>query len=70
MDFVYYVIRKKDMVVVDGAEDMVSAVKIAQQKEGSYIILQGCVLTEIDEDANSENGNQDSIEEVKAVTLD
>ena len=50
MNFVYYVVRKKDMVVLDGAEDMVNAVNMGQQQNCACLILQGCVITEIGQD--------------------
>ncbi len=50
MDFVYYIVRKKDMVILDGAKDMVSAINIGQQQNCSCLILQACVITEIGQD--------------------
>lgn len=50
MDFVYYIVRKGNNTIIDIADDMVGAVKKAQQMEGAYLIVQGCVITEIGED--------------------
>ena len=50
MDFIYYVIRKKDMVIIQGAEDMVGAINIAQQANYACLIMQGCVITEVGQD--------------------
>ena len=46
MNFVYYVVRKKDMAILDGAEDMVNAVNMGQQQNCACLILQGCVIAE------------------------
>ena len=51
MDFAYYIVREKDMVIIDGAEDMVTAIKMAQQGGFAALILQGCVITKVGEDA-------------------
>jgi hypothetical protein len=61
MDFVYYVVRKKDTVIVDIADDMVNAVKKAQQMDGAYLIMQGCIITEIGQDIEEsfDNDNND-----------
>ena len=50
MDFAYYIVRKKDMTILDGASDMVNAVNMGQQQGCKCIILQGCVITEVGED--------------------
>ena len=50
MNFVYYVVRKKDMAILDGAEDMVNAVNMGQQQNCACLILQGCVIAEIGQD--------------------
>lgn len=54
MDFAYYIVRKKDMVVLDGAKDMVSAINIGQQQGCACLILQACVITEVGQDLPSE----------------
>ena len=33
MDFIYYIIRKKDNVILDGAADMVNAINMAQKQK-------------------------------------
>lgn len=50
MEYLYYIVRIKDMVVLDGAEDMVMAIRKAQQIGGRVAIIQGCVITEMGED--------------------
>jgi hypothetical protein len=50
MDFAYYIVRKRDMVIIDGAADMVGAVKMAQNQNCACIILQGCIITELGQD--------------------
>lgn len=54
MDFVYYIVRRRDMVIVDGATDMVNAINIAQNQGCACLILQGCVITEMGQDENLE----------------
>lgn len=54
MDFVYYVVRRKDSVIVDFSNDIVGAIKKAQEREGAYLIMQGCVITEIGQDNESQ----------------
>ena len=54
MDFAYYIVRKKDMVVLDGAKDMVNAINIGQQQGCACLILQACVITEVGQDLPSE----------------
>ena len=64
MDFMYYIVNKKDMTIINGAEDMLSAIKLAQQLEFDCIIFQGAVITEISQ--NVENENTDvSVEETE-----
>ena len=54
MDFAYYIVRKKDMVVLDGAKDMVNAINIGQQQGCACLILQACVITEVGQDLSPE----------------
>lgn len=54
MDFAYYIVRKNDMVVLDGAKDMVSAINTGQQQGCACLILQACVITEVGEDIPQE----------------
>ncbi len=63
MDFVYYVVRKKDTVIIDIADDMVGAIKKAQQMDGAYLIMQGCIITEIGQDIEESFDNDNDIEE-------
>lgn len=50
MDFAYYIVRKKDMAILDGASDMVSAINMGQKQECACLILQACVITEVGQD--------------------
>ena len=50
MDFVYYIVRKKDMTILDGAKDMVSAINMGLQQGCACLILQACVITEVGQD--------------------
>lgn len=63
MNFEYYVIRQKDMTILDGADDMVGAVKIAQKQNCACLIMQGCVITEIGKDNLDESAETLSVEE-------
>ena len=58
MEYLYYIVRIKDMVVLDGAEDMVMAIRKAQQINDRIAIIQGCVITEMGEDVE-ETDSQD-----------
>jgi len=68
MDFAYYVISKKDMTLVDGAEDMVGAIKIAQQIGTSCLIMQGCIITEVGEDEVVEEDKTEDISNTPTTT--
>lgn len=59
MDFAYYVIRKEDMVVLQGAEDVVGAINIGQRLGCDCLIMQGCVITEIE--AQKEQDTADTV---------
>ena len=50
MNFVYYIVRKKDNVILDGAEDVVSAINMAKKENCACFILQACVITEVGQD--------------------
>jgi hypothetical protein len=58
MDFVYYIVRKQDMVIIDGAADMVNAINIAQNQGCACFVLQGCVITEMGQDEDLEKSNE------------
>ncbi len=62
MEFAYYVVRKKDMVILDGAEDMVSAINIGQKQNCACLILQACVITEVGQDIPEESESQEEEE--------
>lgn len=53
MDFVYYIVRKRDMVILDGAKDMVNAINMAQEQNCTCLILQACFITEIGQDLDT-----------------
>ena len=57
MDFIYYIIRKKDNVILDGATDMVNAINMAQKQNCACLIMQGCIITEVGEDLTELNSN-------------
>lgn len=50
MNFSYYVVRASDMVLIDVANDVASAVNKAETIGGKAIVLQGCVITEMGTD--------------------
>ena len=50
MDFVYYIVRQRDMVVLEGVEDMVQAINMAKKYNCACYILQGCVITQMGQD--------------------
>ena len=62
MDFAYYVVRKNDMVIFDGANDMVSAINMGQQQGCACLILQACVITEVGEDQPQEMPEDNFVE--------
>lgn len=67
MDFVYYIVRKKDNVILDGASDMVNAINIGQQQNCACLIMQACIITEVGQDSFISE-NDESIEpEVEIV---
>lgn len=59
MDFAYYVVRKKDMVILDGAKDMVNAINMGQQQDCACLILQACIITEVGQDLPDEESQQE-----------
>ena len=67
MDFVYYVVCKKDMVILDGAKDMVNAVNIGQQQNCACLILQACVITEVGQDFSLEESQEFLNPEIEVV---
>ena len=64
MNFVYYIVRKKDNVILDGAEDVVSAINMAQKEECACFILQACVITEVGQDLDESVISEENIENV------
>lgn len=64
MDFAYYVVRKKDMVILDGAKDMVNAINMGQQQDCACLILQACIITEVGQDeVSTDNEDWDKLQE-------
>ena len=59
MDFAYYIVRKKDMTILDGTSDMVSAINVGQKQGCACLILQACIITEVGQDMVEES--QDSV---------
>ena len=53
MDFSYYIVRRKDMTILDGASDMVGAINMGQKQGCACLILQACIITEVGEDLPS-----------------
>lgn len=66
MDFVYYIVRKKDNVILDGASDMVNAINLGQQQNCACLIMQACIITEVGQDVNLEEP-QDSFVESEII---
>ena len=64
MDFAYYIVRKKDMTILDGTSDMVSAINMGQKQGCSCLILQACVITEVGQDMIEEL--QDSVSQAES----
>lgn len=62
MDFVYYIVRKKDNVILDGASDMVNAINLGQQQNCACLIMQACVITEVGQDINLEESQDNFVE--------
>ena len=67
MDFAYYIVRKNDMVVLDGAKDMVSAINMGKQQGCACLILQACVITEVGQDPISEEFAEDIEPDVEVI---
>lgn len=68
MDFAYYVVRKKDMVILDGAKDMVNAINMGQQQDCACLILQACIITEVGQDPLPEESQEEIAEpEVEVI---
>lgn len=70
MDFVYYIVRRNNNTIIDIADDMVGAIKKAQQMEGAYLIVQGCVITEIGEDVIEEPSEDNEIVQPEVIDDD
>jgi tRNA A37 methylthiotransferase MiaB len=70
MDFVYYIVRRSNNTIIDIADDMVGAIKKAQQMEGAYLIVQGCVITEIGEDAIEEPPENNEVVQPEVIDND
>ena len=64
MEFAYYIVRKKDMTILDGASDMVTAINIGQKQGCACLILQGCVITEVGQDVPEPTPEPDDVPQV------
>ena len=64
MDFAYYIVRKKDMTILDGTSDMVSAINMGQKQGCACLILQACIITEVGQDVVEES--QDSVPQTES----
>lgn len=60
MDFAYYIVRKSNMSIIDGATDMVSAINIANKQKFACLILQACIITEVGLDIPETDISQDN----------
>lgn len=63
MNFVYYIVRKRDQQILDGAEDVVSAINLANSANCACFIMQACVISEVGEDIELEVNSQDEDQE-------
>lgn len=70
MDFSYYIVRKKDMVILDGASDMVGAINTAQSQGCACLILQACIITEMGQDLSEAEETESVKPEVEVLELD
>lgn len=54
MNYAYYLVRKKDNQILDGADDVVSALNKANEAQCACFILQGCIISEVGQDPEPE----------------
>lgn len=54
MNYVYYLVRKKDNQILGGANDVVSAINMADETQCACFVLQGCIISEIGQDPEPE----------------
>lgn len=54
MNYAYYLVRKKDSQILGGADDVVSAINMADETQCACFILQGCIISEIGQDPEPE----------------
>lgn len=54
MNYVYYLVRKKDNQILGGANDVVSAINMADETQCACFVLQGCIISEIGQDPELE----------------
>lgn len=64
MEFAYYIVQKKNMKILEGASDVVSAINMAKKYNCACLILQACVITEIGQDIVPEPEVETESEEV------
>lgn len=67
MNFVYYIVRKKDNVILDGAEDVVSAINMAKKENCACFILQACVITEVGQDIDESTLEDTMVQDVDDI---
>ena len=46
MNFIYYIVKKENMQIMEGRQDFATAYNIAQELPFPCVIFQGCFLTE------------------------
>lgn len=54
MNYAYYLVRKKDNQILNGADDVVSVLNKANEVQCACFILQGCVISEVGQDPEPE----------------
>lgn len=62
MNYAYYLVRKKDNQILDGADDVVSALNKANEAQCACFILQGCIISEVGQDPEPEPESEQTFE--------
>ena len=68
MNYVYYLVRKKDNQILGGANDVVSAINMADETQCACFVLQGCIISEIGQDPEPEPEPEQTFEPVPEAT--
>ena len=68
MNYVYYLVRKKDNQILGGANDVVSAINMADEAQCACFVLQGCIISEIGQDPEPEPEPEQTFEPVPETT--